>query len=170
MMMNFKLEDHIPTDFNTQSKVWIYQSSRVFLLKEVFEIETILNDFVKNWTSHGSKVKGFANLFFGRFIIFMADESETTVGGCSTDSSVRLIKELELKFNTEFFNRQLLTFYKNEKVEQIPLSQFAYAYKNNLIDGNTLYFNNTVTNKKDLLQSWITPIKNTWLYDKATAG
>ena len=164
--MNFNLEEHLPEGFSDQSKVWVYQSSRLFLINELLEIEETLNDFVAKWLSHGDAVKGSVNVFFGRFIVFMADESQTQVGGCSTDSSVRIIKELEKKYNTDFFNRQLLSFYKNEKVEQIPLSQFAYAFNNGIINEETLFFDNTVTNKKDLLERWMAPVKNTWLYKK----
>ncbi len=48
-----------------------------------------------SWNSHGDPVKGYANLFFGQFIILMADETASMVSGCSTDSSVRLIKAIE---------------------------------------------------------------------------
>lgn len=164
--MNFNIEEHLPEDFSNNSKVWVYQSSRLLLVSELLEIEDILNDFVAGWLSHGAKVKGSVNIFFGRFIVFMADESNTQVGGCSTDSSVRLIKQLEQKFNTDFFNRQLLSFYKNDKVEQIPLNQFSYAFTNGIINEDTLFFDNTVTNKKDLLENWMSPVKNTWLYKK----
>ncbi len=164
--MNFNIEEHLPEDFSNNSKVWVYQSSRLLLVSELLEIEDILKDFVAGWLSHGVKVKGSVNIFFGRFIVFMADESNTQVGGCSTDSSVRLIKQLEQKFNTDFFNRQLLSFYKNDKVEQIPLNQFSYAFTNGIINEDTLFFDNTVTNKKDLLENWMSPVKNTWLYKK----
>jgi hypothetical protein len=36
----------------------------------------------------------------------MADESAITVGGCSTDSSVHLIKEIEKRFSVDLLNRQ----------------------------------------------------------------
>ena len=164
--MNFNIEEHLPEGFSNQSKVWVYQSSRLFLINELLEIEDILKDFVTKWLSHGEAVKGSVNVFFGRFIVFMADESQTQVGGCSTDSSVRLIKELEKKYNTDFFNRQLLSFYKNDKVEQIPLSQFTYAFTNGIINEDSIFFDNTVSTKADLLARWMTPVKNTWLYKK----
>lgn len=164
--MNFNIEEHLPENFSNESKVWVYQSSRLLLINELLEIEDILKNFVANWLSHGEKVKGSVNVFFGRFIVFMADESETQVGGCSTDSSVRLIKQLEQKYNTDFFNRQLLSFYKNDKVEQIPLNQFAYAFNNGLINEETIFFDNTVTTKKDLVERWMTAVKLSWLYKK----
>jgi hypothetical protein len=35
--------------------------------------------------------------------------------------------------------------------------------ENNFIDANTLYFNNTVLTKKELLEKWIVPVKDSWL-------
>jgi hypothetical protein len=161
--MNTAIKEHIPADFDDNSKVWIYQSSRLFLMSEAFEMETMLNNFVANWKSHADPVKGYANLFFGQFIILMADERQSGVSGCSTDSSVHLIKAIEQKFNVDLFNRQNLAFIIKDKVQLLPLSQLNYAVENNFIDANTLYFNNTVLTKKELLEKWIVPVKDSWL-------
>ncbi len=126
-------------------------------------MEELFAGFVSSWKSHGSPVKGFANLFFGRFIVFMADEKATGVSGCSTDSSVRLIKEIEKKFNVEMFNRQLLAFIVNDKIELISQAQLQYAIENKFITGNTLYFNNTILNKQQLETNWIIPANDSWL-------
>jgi hypothetical protein len=168
--MNTTIKEHIPEDFNDNSKVWIYQSSRLFLMSEAFEMEDMLHNFVANWKSHGATVKGFANLFFGQFIVLMADESAFGgVSGCSTDSSVRLIKEIEQKFNVDLFNRQNLAFFVKDKVQLLPLSQLNYAAENGFINADTLYFNNTVLTKKELLEKWIVPVKESWLAKKLPA-
>jgi hypothetical protein len=161
--MNIELTEHIPADFDDQSKVWIYQSSRLFLMSEAFDIEDILNNFVAQWKSHGDKVKGYANLFFGQFIVLMADETHAAVGGCSTDSSVHVIKAIEEKFKVNMFDRQNLAFMVQDKVQLLPLSQLNYAAENNFITPDTLYFDNTVLTKKDLLERWIVPVKDSWL-------
>ena len=96
----------------------------------------------------------------------MADENATGVSGCSTDSSVRLIKEIEKKYNVSLFDRQMLTFYIKEKVEPLPLSQLKYAVENKFITADTLYFDNTVLTKETLENKWIIPVKNTWLASK----
>ena len=74
--MNIEYKHLIPEDFDPSSKVWIYQSSRLFTMGEALEIEDMMNDFVDNWNSHGEKVKGYANLIFGQFLIIMADETQ----------------------------------------------------------------------------------------------
>ena len=123
----------------------------------------MLQEFIQNWNSHGTPVKGYANLFFGRFLIFMADETATGVSGCSTDSSVRLVKEIEARFKVDMFNRQSLAFIVKDKIEQIPLSQLSYAFENKFINEDSLYFNNTILIKKQLTENWIIPIKDSWL-------
>lgn len=161
--MNLDFQPHIPADFNDNSRVWIYQSSRLFFISEALQMEDMLNDFVKSWNSHGDPVKGYANLLFGQFIILMADETATGVSGCSTDSSVRLIKSIEQKFNVQLFDRQNLAFVVKDKIQLLPLNQIGYAVENNFINADTLYFNNTVLTKKELLDKWLIPVKESWL-------
>ena len=164
--MTFNIAEHLPEDFAANSRIWIYQSDRIFFMQEALDMEPMLQNFVAQWKSHGTPVKGFANLFFGRFIVLMADENATGVSGCSTDGTVRLIKEIEKKYNVNLFDRQMLTFYIKEKVELLPLSQLKYAIENQFITRDTLYFDNTVLTKEALENTWITPVKNTWLANK----
>jgi len=161
--MNPDFQSQIPEDFNDDSRVWIYQSSRLFFISEALQVEDMLNTFVAGWKSHGAPVKGYANLFFGQFIVLMADESATAVGGCSTDSSVHLIKAIEEKFNVQMFNRQNLAFVMGDKIQLLPLNQLEYAVENNFINADTLYFNNTVLTKKELMDKWLIPVKESWL-------
>jgi hypothetical protein len=161
--MDLNFSEHFPEDFADTSRVWVYQSSRLFFISEALEMEDMLNDFVANWKSHGAPVKGYANLFFGRFIVLMADETATGVSGCSTDSSVHLIKSIEEKYNVQMFDRQNLAFIVKDKIEVLPMNQLEYAVENNFINGNTLYFNNTVLSKKEMVEKWIIPVKDSWL-------
>lgn len=161
--MNTEYRHLLDTDFHPASRVWIYQASRLFSLGEALEIETILQEFTMQWKSHGTPVKGTAYLFFGQFIILMADETATGVSGCSTDSSVRLIKEIEQRFGVNMFDRTTLAFIVKDKVQLLPLSQLAYAVTNGFITADTLYFNNLVQTKEELETNWIIPVKNSWL-------
>ena len=146
--------------------MWIYQSDRQFTEPEQIEIDELLQQFTDSWTSHGAKVKGFGKLFFNQFIILIADETASDVSGCSTDSSVRLIKEIENKYKADLFNRQNLAFFNGENIIQIPLSKLNEAISSNLINNETYYFNNVVLSKKELEEKWIISLKNSWLQSK----
>lgn len=161
--MDFEYRHLVPEDFDDSSRVWVYQSNRLFLISEALEIEDMLNDFVARWNSHGAAVKGYGNLFFGQFLILMADETATGVSGCSTDSSVRLVKEIEERFKVQMFNRQNLAFLVKDKIQTVPLAQFNYAMENGFITPDTIYFNNIVADKAGLLNGWMIPVKDSWL-------
>ena len=161
--MNLNYQHLIPGDFSGSSRVWVYQSNRLFGLQEALQLETQLAEFVEDWQSHGIPVKGYANLLFGQFIVLMADETATGVSGCSTDSSVRLMKKVEEMYHVQLFDRQLLAFFVKDKIQLLPLSQLSYAFENNYITGDTLYFNNLVQTKDEFLDKWLIPVKESWL-------
>jgi hypothetical protein len=164
--MDTAFQHLVPAEFADDSRVWIYQSSRLFGMGEALSMEPMLEEFVQNWKSHGVPVKGYANLFFGRFIVIMADETATGVSGCSTDSSVRLIKQIESLFKVDMFNRQQLAFVVKDKIEILPMAQVSYAVENGFITPETLYFNNLVATKKEWLTKWLLPVKHSWLAQK----
>jgi hypothetical protein len=93
----------------------------------------------------------------------MADETEATVGGCSTDSLFRIIKQIEALCKVNLFDRQMLAFLIKEKIQLLPLAQIKYAVSNNHISPDTIYFNNTVGTKKELMQDWMIPMSESWL-------
>ena len=168
--MNLEYKNLLDENFSPDSRVWIYQSSRLFTLNEALAIEDLLNDFTAKWLSHGVAVKGAGYLFFGQFIVLMADEKATGVSGCSTDSSVRLIKDIEQRFGVNMFDRTTLAFVVKDKVQLLPLSQLQYAFDNRFIDSHTLYFNNLVQTKAELENNWLAPIKDSWLSKRLTVN
>lgn len=168
--MNLTYRNLLPADFAPNSRVWIYQASRLFSLGEALALEEKLKSFTETWKSHGAPVKGAAFLFFGQFIVLLADETSVGVGGCSTDSSVRVIKEIEQEFNVNLFDRTQLAFFIKDKVQLLPLSQFNYALENGFLDLQTLYFNNTVGTKKELEENWIIPVAKSWLTKKVSSN
>jgi len=164
--MNLDFHHLLPEDFSPDSRVWIYQGSRVLTLSEALELEVHLNGFAADWVSHGADVKAYANLFFGQFIVLMADETKTGVSGCSTDSSVRFVKQMGEKFRVDFFERTMLAFFVKDKIQLLPVSQVEYAFQNKFISADTLYFNNVITSRRELESQWIIPVKESWLWKR----
>lgn len=164
--MNLDYKYLLDGNFHPGSRVWVYQSGRLFSLGETLEIEEMLREFTSKWLSHGEQVKGAGHLFFGQFVILVADERVTGVSGCSTDSSVHLIREIEKRFGVNMFDRTTLAFVIRDKIQLLPLSQLQYAIDNGFITEDTLYFNNLVQTKEELEHKWIIPVKESWLGKK----
>lgn len=165
-MHQFDLTSLIPADFSDQSRVWVYQGSRPFSEKEELEINEQLYHFYAQWQAHGAPVKGWARLLFRRFIVFMADESEVAVSGCSTDSSVRVVKSIERQYDVNLFDRLSITFLVKGQPEVLPIGQVQYAIDKGYISGETLLFNNLVATKAELMKNWLQPLHYSWLRDR----
>jgi len=164
--MSFEYKHLLDNNFHPDSKVWVYQCSRLFSVNEALEIEEMLKEFVRQWKSHGTPVKGAAYLFFGQFIVLMADETATGVSGCSTDSSVRLIKDIEQRFEVNMFDRTTLAFVVKDKIQLLPMNQLQYAVDNGFITTGTIYFNNLAQTKNELETKWMLPLRESWLANK----
>lgn len=167
--MNLEYKHLIDPAFHSSSRVWVYQCNRMFSIPEALNLEQQLDEFTASWKTHGTPVKAAGYLFFGQFIILMADETAAGVSGCSTDSSVRFIKDIEKMYGVTLFDRTTLAFVVKDKVQLLPLSQLQYSFENGFINGDTLYFNNLVPTRADLETGWIIPLKDSWLARKLPA-
>lgn len=164
--MNTDIHSLLPEGYADHSRVWIYQSSRAFLEREQLEIQEQINQFTSQWQAHGHPVQGWGSILFGHFIVLMADESKTQVSGCSTDSSVRLIKSLERQYAVSLFDRLTLAFWIKGTLQLLPISQLSYAMDTGYIQEDTLFFNNAVLTKQEMEKRWILPLKESWLSNR----
>lgn len=162
--MTTELKQILPQDFSDQSRIWIYQSSRPFNNQEGKEIDEQLYNFYLQWLSHGAEVKGWAKLVYKQFIVVMADETQCGVGGCSTDSMVRVIKSLERQYGVDLFDRLTITFLVDGKPQPLPIQQVKYALEEGYIETDTLLFNNMVDTKSRFETEWLVPLNKSWLW------
>lgn len=163
-----ELKTLLPQDFPSNSSVWVYQSSRPFSEQQILEVKEQLHQFAVQWVVHGVPLRSWADLLFGRFIVFIADEQDMTVSGCSIDSTVRLLKSIERQYDTHLFDRLSITFLMDGKPQALPLNQVQYALDNGHITPQTLLFNNQVNNLEELYTHWLQPLSNSWLKDRIT--
>lgn len=148
------LEDH--------SKVWIYQANRELNYDEIDWTRAQIFAFVDRWTSHHKDVLGYGNIFHKRFIGLFVDETVAATSGCSIDSSVAFIKSLGEHLQIDFFERMTYAYLEEEDVNTISHGELSNAYKDKLVNDNTLFFDNLVKTKGDFLQSWLKPLGSSW--------
>lgn len=144
------------------SRVWIYQSSRELNEQEVQQASALIKDFVQQWTSHSEKVVADGALVYNRFIVLAADESFVTLGGCSIDSSVKVMRQLELQFNTTLFDRLIVAYRENAAIKTASQSAFQNLFEQGAVNRDTIVFNNLVPTLKDFREKWETPLAGSW--------
>lgn len=142
------------------SKVWVYQSDRILSEEEKKFIQINLNEFVKNWKSHGSPLEGSGIVYLDRFLILMVNYAS----GCSIDQSVHFIKSLGNEINVDFFDRMLITYLtKTGDLRTVHLSELEDLYQKNEIDQETYFFDPLVETKEQFETSFKKKIGESWL-------
>jgi len=148
--------------FSPQSRVWIYQSDRKFTSTEENQILNKLAAFTNQWKAHGNELLAKAEIRYGFFIILTVDESQAGVTGCSIDSSVRLIKEIENEYHVDLFNRFNIAYRVDDEVKVQGKEDFETLVNIKQVTPETIVFNNMVQTLADLDAKWEVPFKNSW--------
>lgn len=150
-------------DFPDNARIWIYQSNRALTPEQVEQANTRLQKFVSQWLSHGKKVQAWATLLHQHFLVLMVNEAYEAPSGCSIDSSVALVKELEQAFGVDFFDRMTFTYLQEDgTVRATDRDTFADLYNQGAIGEDTLVFNNLVATKAAFENTWKVPLKESW--------
>ncbi|MAC65496.1 MAG: ABC transporter ATPase [Flavobacteriaceae bacterium] len=144
------------------SRVWIYQSNRSFTDEELVEIKQKLDEFLTQWTVHGSNLKAGYDIKYKRFITIALDQEVNAASGCSIDASVRFIQSLEQHYNVDLLDKMNVSFKQGEFVAYKTLTDFRKMAKNKSVSPNTIVFNNLVNNKAEYLSDWEVPASDSW--------
>ncbi|EIM72990.1 hypothetical protein A3SI_18844 [Nitritalea halalkaliphila LW7] len=101
---------------------------------------------------------------YGQVILLAAEEKAGQVSGCSIDSSVAVLREIEARFGLDLLNKGKVSYVKSEKeVEVLPLAAIKEAVAQERIQKDSFILNPTVTHKRELEQSWLQPAAESWL-------
>jgi hypothetical protein len=133
-----------------EARLWVYALNRALDPNEATEVAQTLEAFVASWESHGEPVTGIHEIVEDQFIL-LSGYCGSGIGGCSTDSSVRIIKEIEQRFGVDAFDR-LLVFFRNGggKLITAPRTDFQEMVRQGHVTAETPVFDTTITTVGDL--------------------
>jgi len=142
------------------ARVWVYQSSRVFTAHEVQQLNPILAEFAENWAAHGSAMVAAAEIILDRFIVFGIDEMAQAASGCSIDTSINLLKEIEKTYSVNLYDRMATAFITPQHTIEIQSVQSLSQSSD--VTADTLVFDNLTNTVGDLKTHWLKPISESW--------
>ncbi|MCL9804518.1 ABC transporter ATPase [Flavobacterium amniphilum] len=155
MLVNF---DTLPLE----SRIWIYQSNRKFSDDEIAEIEPAIKDFITNWSAHGTSLEASYLIKYNRFIIFAVNQEVQAATGCSIDSSVQFIQNLEAKYQVDLLDKMNVTFKNGEFIAHKTLLEFKKMAKDKAVTGSTIVFNNLVNTIQEFNDAWEIAAEDSW--------
>ncbi len=153
-----KIFDQMPSN----ASVWIYASPRILNQAEIDFCKTKLEFFISNWQSHGQDIVANYQIVDKTFIVIAADQSKTSVGGCSIDKSVHQMQELSTALGLDFLNRNVF-YEKNGIIKSIKPLEAKKNIESNEICFDTLIYNTQCTTVSDFCSNFKVQASNTWL-------
>jgi len=144
------------------SKIWIYQSNRKFSDDEMTDIENDLKFFIENWSAHGTGLEASYLFKYNRFVILAVNQEVQKVTGCSIDSSVAFIQNLEQKYQVDLLDKMNVTFKNGEHIAHKSLIDFKRMAKEKAVTANTIVFNNLVNSIEEFNENWDVPAGESW--------
>lgn len=150
--------DQLPDD----ARIWIYQANRKLTETEIQELKPALDQFVKQWTVHGSDLHAGYDLPYNRFIVLGLDQDISSASGCSIDASVHFIQELEKSFQVDLLDKMNVTFKQGDYLTHKSLLDFKKMVKDRSVSPKTIVFNNLVNTKEEYRHYWEVPLQDSW--------
>ena len=147
---------------SAESRLWIYPSNRAFREEEIFKIKEILTSFLSQWTAHNERIEASFDLPYDRFIVLGVDQETVQASGCSIDSSVRMIQQLEIQFEISLLDKMNVTFKQGDYFVHKDLGDFRKMVKSKAVTKETIVFNNLVDTKGDYEKFWEIPASESW--------
>lgn len=151
-------------ELSPESRVWIYQAHRLLTPEEAAAIQADGEAFIKEWSAHGALLKADIKVFHGLFVVFFADESAVKASGCSIDSSVHWIKSIQQKYQIDLLDRMTVAYRKNATapIALVHINEMDRLYDSGEINDDTLVYNNMVVTKREFMQNWEIPLRQSW--------
>lgn len=150
------------TSISNDAKVWVYPSDRKFYSTEIDEIEKKIKKFAENWKLDDENFKVSYRFLYNRFIILVADDSETTLTNADIDTSVSFILQLQETYKVNLLDKMNVCFKQGEYVQYKELKDFKKLVKNKAVTAKTIIFDNLINNKEDLENYWEIAIEDSW--------
>jgi len=129
------------------SRVWIYQNQEPISKENQALIQQKLDEFVASWAAHEVPLLAKASILEDYFIVLVVNEEITVASGCSIDTSVHFIKELEKTFQLKLFDRLHVLIEDNNTKKIVPFSDIQH-YKGSFL------FDPTITHLGDFRERW----------------
>jgi len=156
----YKPFDQMPAN----ARIWTYTSNRRLDKSELEILSSKLFAFCKQWNTHGALMPTSFEIRFDQVIILAVDESQLGASGCSIDSSVRVLRDIENELDIDLLNQGKVSFIKSEgDLEVNPILGIKSKVTEGILQAETIVLNPVVNNKADLENNWKIKAKESWL-------
>ncbi|MBC6366426.1 hypothetical protein [Algoriphagus sp. AK58] len=145
------------------SRVWVYQSERKLTEKEIELVRKRLERFCEGWNTHGNGMPTSFDILNEQILVLAVDESGLGASGCSIDSSVKALRELESLLGVNLTDQGKISVRNSEgDLKVFPALGLRSKVQTGELNQEQEVINPMIRIKADLQNLW-QPVRNSWL-------
>jgi len=146
------------------ARIWVYQADRKLNKSELTFVEDVLQKFCEIWNTHGSLMPTSFDIRFDQVIVLAVDESQLGASGCSIDSSVRILRNIEQELDINLLDQGKVAYLSDgNKLEVSQALGIKSKVTEGILQADTIVLNPVVQRKSDLEKNWLISAKESWL-------
>lgn len=152
------------TKLPSSSRTWIYASNRTFTWEETERISARLLNHCNAWNAHGTQLETSFTILEHRFIVLGVNQDAHAPSGCSIDSSVAILRQLETELNLQLLDAARVNFRRTETelIEELPLLEFKKAVRNGELPPTAVVYQTNLTSIQQLDNEFAVPLTDSW--------
>jgi hypothetical protein len=150
-------------DLPETARVWIYQSDKNLASSQIDDLKEQAKAFCEQWSAHSTPLKSAYKILHDKFLVLAVDEGFNMASGCSIDSSVRFVKNVEQQIGVNFFDRTQVAFLIDDNVYTTGLHAIKDEISSGKIEPDTLTFNLQAENVAEFHKNWLVPAQESWM-------
>jgi len=137
------------------ARLWVYGFDRDLSSVHTEEVAGALDAFIAQWHSHEVPVVGAYAILDNRFVL-VSGFCEDGISGCSADSSVQVIKDLNNKLGVNALNTSLVHFRGSSgAISSVSRESFQEIVNRGDVTGETAVFDLTIHTIKEFREQTI---------------
>jgi hypothetical protein len=134
--------EHLPDE----SRLWVFPVQEPLAASEADQLLKRVESFLDGWAAHGAPLTCAYHWLEDRFLLVAVDASTVPPSGCSIDSMVRVLKEMERELAKRIVDHGPV-YYRSPAAEvlRVSRSDFRAAAQAGEVTPDTRVFDTTVT-------------------------
>lgn len=150
-------------ELNSNARVWLYGAKRPFTNAETDHIVARLNQFCSEWAAHGDKLLCGFQLVNNQIILLAVDEENVAASGCSIDTSVQVIRDIDAAYQLDLFQRLRAFVVNGDNIEANSINELKALINSDQVNEETMVVNTMVNTLEDVQKRFVMPIHETWM-------
>lgn len=145
------------------ARLWVFPSDRLLSPDEQDALVRSVEDGLADWSAHGSPVTWGVRIEQGQCLLIGVDETRTALTGCSIDSAIARIRELEVEFGTSLLDNGRIFLREGEAIRALSRRDFKKRVGEGTITAETVVFDNTIPTVGAFRRgAWEIPFYRSW--------